>query len=235
MFKEIVGCLKEIGNFIVKMETKIGFWKLVRYVLLGFLIAGAICYKQVLSNVIELVNQVNYENHARRMEQRDQLLSELDKLLIEFGTTTDADRILYFEYHNSKENLLGIPFKYVDLVMTYKRYGLSEVNLSNYRDINSGLITGLYETLRKQSVVINHGSQDYQFSRQYSSVYDFLSQSDGSNQQMFINLSGINAPIGLIIIEWYNEDVEKDWKSLTKTSIIYESRINALVNKYKSF
>lgn len=109
--------IKDLTESFIKLDKKIGFVGLIRYSFLILIIFCIFNFKAVIKGGIEIINEIQDEIHKEKMEKRDQLLVEMIPLLTEFRAELDADRILYFEYHNTKENLIGIPFKFVDLVL----------------------------------------------------------------------------------------------------------------------
>jgi hypothetical protein len=168
------------------------------------------------------------------MEKRDQLLLELVPELREFLGATDADRILYLEYHNSKENLVGIPFKYIDLVLQSSTYGVPPVPIDKFRDINVGNLTQLYEDLKTEKIVVGTTPiiENGDFLERYPGNHEFLYKNDGSTQHIFITIPGIHQPIGMIVLEWLDKDEKVDVKRVCNESIIRVSTINVLIMKY---
>jgi hypothetical protein len=219
---------KALSEIFTYIEEKLGFRKFTQYVFFVILIFGMFNFRSIIRTVIEISSEISEEQHAKKMTLRDELLDELNPILTEMRATIGADRVLYLEYHNSKENLVGIPFKYVDLVLPVKSYGVPEFDYSKYKEISSGVITVLYQDLRKSKVIINKGASDNTFLIGYPGISEYIESSDGSKQQCFLNLPGINSPIGLIIVEWV-EDEERDWDKIEKVSQSYISRINGLV------
>ena len=148
MFKSILEYLGIISDNLIKLDNKIGFTGLLKYAILVVIIIGLFNFKEVVKSGIEIVTELQEEIHNDKLVKRDELMGELLPLLSEFRGYCSADRILYFEYHNSKENLAGIPFKYLDLMLQCNRYGMAPVTNRNFRDINSGLIIRLYEKIK---------------------------------------------------------------------------------------
>ena len=109
--------IDEISDSLIKLDQKLGVKKIIQYLVILLLFIGVINIKSVLRWGVEFVTELNEEIHTEKMEKRDQLLAELVPELHELRGATGADRVLYFEYHNSKENVVGIPFKYIDLVL----------------------------------------------------------------------------------------------------------------------
>jgi len=93
---------------------------------------------------------------------------------------------MYFEYHNSKENLVGIPFKYSDLVITVVKYGSSAAKLANLKEVNTGLISDLYYDLCKNTTVFN---KDDSFFKKYPNLDTIINIRPAF--ACYVNLSGI--------------------------------------------
>jgi len=205
--------IKDFSDAIVKLDEKIGFKKLFLYTCLILVVIGVFNFKSVVKSGIELFTEIGEEIHVEKMEKRDQLLVELLPMLGKYRTFSGADRILFFEYHNSKENLVGIPFKYVDLVLQDTRYGIPATPLANFTDINVGTITNLYEDLKTGNIIHCYGPEDSVFIQKYPTNFEYMQKGDGSLQQVYISVPGVNQPIGMIILEWmdttYNVDIEK--------------------------
>lgn len=227
----ILDKLREIVDAIISVDEKIGFQKFVKYTLLGLVIMAAINYKTLIKDCIEIVADISAELHAQKMELRDQLLAEIYPILSEFRSDVKADRVLYFEYHNSKENLIGIPFKYVELVRQSSKYSIAPVNQEKYKNINAGAITSIYEDIKFGNIVYCSGPYDTVFNTKHPGVFDLVNSKDGSRRHIYINIPGIDQPVGMIILEWMNEsNSELDLAEISETaSKNYIPRINALI------
>lgn len=223
--------LRQILDAVANVDEKLGFGKFVKYTLWGLVIVAAINYKTLVRDCIEIVTEISEELHAQKMELRDQLLAEIYPILSEFRSDVKADRILYFEYHNSKENLIGIPFKFVDLVRQSTKYSIPAVNQEKYKNINVGAITSIYEDIKFGNVVYCSGPYDTVFNTRYPGVFDLIHTKDGSRRHVYINIPGIDQPVGMIILEWMNESNEElNIDEITKTATLnYIPRINALI------
>ena len=234
MLENIFKYIGDIADAWIKLEEKIGLKKIILYVLLGFLCAALINFRTVMRNTVEFVTELSDELHTEKMEKRDQLISELYPLLIDYRSSIGADRVLYFEYHNTKENLVGIPFKYMDLVIQSNKYGISSVPEAFFKDINVGNIASLYETLkRKNEIIYCSGERDVDFINNYPGTREIFSNFDGSKKLAFINIPGVHQPIGLVVIEWLDEDSEIDKVKIQKISNTYVSGINALILSHR--
>ena len=227
MIKKVV----ELINAIVNVDQKIGFNKFVKYFFLGLTVFVLINYKSIIKDSIELVSEIENLIHIEKMRLRDELLTELGPILTDFRSSVKADRILYFEYHNSKENLIGIPFKYLELVRQNTSYGIRPAKELEYKNINTGAITNLYEDIKFGDPVYCSGPDDEVFNINYPGVFDMFNSRDGSNRFMFISIPGIETPVGLIVLEWMGtSEKQLDINEIRQAaSSNYIPRINALI------
>ena len=227
--EQFLNKLNEISEFFIRMDQKIGFKKIVRYVFLILLVLGIVNFKTVVKEIVEVVSEITEEQHNEKMQLRDELLRDLQPMLNEIRAHTKADRVLYFEYHNSKENLVGIPFKYADLVLQASSYNVTTVPENVYKDINTGTITSLYEELKHNII----SSDDSMFCYKFPGTYELFNRNDGSEKQVFVSIPGVDQPIGILVFEWVDEDVKIDIKRiefiLGGHGGNYLSRINGLI------
>lgn len=227
--EQFLNKLNEISEFFIRMDQKIGFKKIVRYVFLILLVLGIVNFKTVVKEVVEVVSEITEEQHNEKMQLRDELLRDLQPMLSEMRAQTRADRVLYFEYHNSKENLVGIPFKYADLVLQASSYNVTTVPENLYKDINTGTITSLYEELKHNII----SSDDSMFCYKFPGTYELFNGNDGSEKQVFVSIPGVDQPIGMLVFEWVDEDVDIDIKRIEYIlgghGGNYLSRINGLI------
>lgn len=221
--------IKTIVDSVVELNKNLGLKTVIKYIFIVLSLVAIFNFRTLTTNVIEFFDEISQAIHDEKLKKRDELIFELGPLLTELRAITGADRILYIEFHNSKENLIGIPFKYLDLVLTSKKYGISEFDIKRYHELNAGILSPIFSELRKNGYVINHGTDDKKFIIKYHEVSDFINAQDGSVQQVFLNLPGVNIPIGIIILEWVSEDSERDWDKIINISRDYVTRINGLV------
>lgn len=221
--------IKTIVDSIVSLHKNLGLKTALKYALAIIVAVGLFNFRSVVTNIIEFFDEISQVIHDDKLKKRDELIFELGPLLSELRAVSGADRILYIEFHNSKENLIGIPFKYLDLVLSSKKYGIPEFDIKKYHELNAGILSPIFPELRREGYVINRGSSDNNFIRKYHEVSDFVTAQDGSVQQVYLNLPGVNVPIGIIILEWISEEREKDWDEIVEISREYVTRINGLV------
>lgn len=222
---------KGLLDKLSELDEKLGIRKIIYYAILAMAIIVVLNWKTCVRDAIEMYSTISAEIHNEKIELRDQLLTELYPILGEFRSDTRADRILYFEYHNSKENLLSIPFKYIDLVQQNSKYSVGSVLEEKYKNINSGLITPIYDEIKSGNLVYCSGPNDETFQLKYPGIYDWINETDGSRRHVYLSIPGINQPVGMIILEWINESNEElDIQEISKlASQNYIPRINALI------
>ena len=233
--------ITELSESLVRLDERIGFKRLFGYLLVILLIIGLFNFKTIVKDTIELFNEVSGQIHDEKMIQRDEILADLDDILKEYRARVDADRVLYFEYHNSKENLAGIPFKYIDLVMQDRSYWATGVPLDMYRDINIGAITSLYEDLKTSIIIFCVSEGDCckgsawrqlpidDFRERYPGAFDIF-QADGSAQQVYISIPGPKQPIGFMVFEWLDTEQTIDRERVIEVTATFVPRITGLMS-----
>lgn len=229
--------LKSLSETYAMVEEKLGIRRFIQYSLFILAMYATFNFNSIVENVIKIQTEIKKKEHEERLSMRDGLMSELNPLLVELRSRSGASRVLYFEYHNSTENFVGIPFKYANLVLFNQSYGCPDFDVYSYRDINSGLISGIYGDLKKNEIIINKGrAGDIEFYTKYPEIHEFFSSKDGSVQQVFVNLPGVNFPVGMIVLEWVDENEkissDSEWKRITSVITAELPRINALISKY---
>ena len=228
--------LKSIADAVSTIERKIGFFKFIQYSMFFCLLYTLFNFSSIVESVVKIQTQFEKREHDKKMALRDKMMLELNPLLVELRSGTGASRVLYFEYHNSIENFIGIPFKFANLVMENQSYGCPRYDVAAYRDISSGLISGIYSDLKRSDILVNKGSDmDPDFIKEYPEVHEFFCSRDKSVQHVFINLPGIDSPMGMIILEWVKDDEitdESQWEKIISKVHQDLPRINALISKY---
>jgi len=223
----------DLSDSLVKLDEKIGFKRIIGYTVIILIVIGLFNFKSIVKEVIEIVEEISVQIHDEKMEQRDQLLFELNPVLQEFRATLNADRVLYFEYHNTKENLVGIPFKYVDLVLQNLKYGISPVPENLMSDINVGIISGLYEATKSGEIVYCTTEDQNRFRISYPAAWEIFGGTDGSSQQVFISIPGVRQPVGMIVLEWMDDELVLDKQEIMAVSYrgsgSFIPRINGLI------
>lgn len=225
--------LKDFVDAAIKVEEKLGIRKAISYVFLGLLIYGVINFKAIVIDGIEIVEELTEEIHNQKMDKRDDFVASMNEVLIDLRHQTGADRVLYFEWHNTKENSVGVPFRYFDLVLQTEGYNIPKC--LDYKDIPAGWIVELYEMIKHGNTTILCDSQN-KLDQLYPISQVFYSQ-DGSRYQVFIGINYMSKdkiqPVGFLAIEWMdsergiNVNLEEVDEILTESKIA--SRINTLI------
>lgn len=227
--------LKVLSETLIRIEEKLGITKFIQYILFLLIVLGIFNFSVIVEYFIKIQSKIEKREHERRLVLRDDLMFELSPLLIELRSATGASRLLYFEYHNSTENFVGIPFKFANLVLANQEYECPGYNPNRYKDINSGLISSLYTDLRRDKIIINKGEHyENLFYSKYPTIHEFFSSQDGSIQQMFVNIPGVSSPIGMIVLEWVDKEIktDKEWEKISEIVLLDIPRINALISHY---
>lgn len=225
--------LKDLVDAAIKVEEKLGIRKAISYVFLGLLIYGVINFKAIVIDGIELVQELTEEIHNQKMDKRDDFVASMNEVLIDLRHQTGADRVLYFEWHNTKENSVGVPFRYFDLVLQTEGYNIPKC--LDYKDIPAGWIVELYEMIKHGNTTILCDSQN-KLDQLYPISQVFYSQ-DGSRYQMFIGINYTSKdkiqPVGFLAIEWMDSERGIDVSLEEVDEILTESetasRINTLI------
>lgn len=197
--------IKSILELIKWIDEKVGFWKSIVYSIIGLIIIAAINYKTILKSVVISAGDISSKVHRERLEKRDELLTKLYPILTDLRSEAKADRLLYFEYHNSKENMVSIPFKYFALVQQTTRHDVPPVYEEKYGDLNTGAITDLYNYIKRGDIVYCSGEKDRVFRDKFPGTWTLFNSRDNSSRQLYVGVPGINQPVGFIVIEWIDE------------------------------
>ena len=226
--------LKELSDIFVVIDKKLGYKKFRQYLLLVLIVIGLINIKSVLKGAAEVYLNIMQEIHSEKMTDRDELNAELVPILVSFRAEVGADRILYYEFHNSKENVLGIPFNYFELTLqdhNYETPGVAVRNSDNgSQSINTGYIVKLYDKLKRNEIVICRGDYDFQFQNTYAGLYELFHANDSSKTVVFASIPGISKPVGFIALEWMKNNAIAGQESQVEQTIRrFIPRMNALI------
>jgi hypothetical protein len=223
---ELLGRLKDLIDSIVNAHVKIGFNKIILYVIFAICVYGLLNFRSCVVGTVEFFSDISDDIHKERMILRDQYVTDLSPILSELRSEVGADRILYFEFHNSEQNLDNIPFKFFDLILSNCHYGVSEILGESYKNINSSMYIRLFNDLSKGEILFCSGEDDTAFKKKYEGVYKLFNETDHSCQQAFISVPGTKQPMGFIVLEWL--DPEKTVNLNTKAINEFLPRINAI-------
>jgi hypothetical protein len=145
------------------IDQKLGLRKFVKYLvvfaLVVFLAPVVLFPKKTIKETVKFVLEISNEIESEKMDNRDVVIRELNPLLRELRAETCADRVTYYEYHNSIENEAGVPFKFVDLVQQASKMGLPEISPRD--NVNVSRFAELYCDLQDSGYVLNTGRIDF--------------------------------------------------------------------------
>ena len=222
----ILDKFKAFGDTFIAIHEHIGFKMVVKYTILILLVIAAFNIRAITAGIIEFVSDIQEEIHYKKMSLQEEYYTDLGPILLELRAEADADRVLYFEYHNSEESLDGMPFKFFNLMKCSPKYGIPEIPANTYKDITASMYTELFSEIANGDLVICQGAHDTEFRKKFRGVYELLNGGDHSKQFAIFSLPGIRKPIGFIVLEWMDDCTEL---KLDKEVICdYRPRINAI-------
>ena len=96
--------IKTIVDSVVELHKKVGLKNVLKYLVIILFIIGLFNFRTIATTTIEFFDSISKSIHDDKMAKRDEIIIELSPLLSELRAITTADRLLYIEYHNSKEN-----------------------------------------------------------------------------------------------------------------------------------
>lgn len=203
---DLLDKLKSLIDSFTNAHVKIGFRKIVMYIILFLGVYGILNFKSCVSGSLEFLLDISDEIHQERMKLRDQYVTDLCPILSELRTELGADRVLYFEYHNSEQNLDNLPFKYFDLILSNSHYGVPEILGESYKNINSSMYISFFNDINRGNILLCTGENDTAFRQKYFGIYKLFNETDHSEQQLLFSVPGTRQPIGFIVLEWLDKD-----------------------------
>lgn len=217
--------IEDLMDTLVRVDERLGLKKLIKYlIVLGItllLIPVLADPREAIKGTVEFFLELTAEIDRDKQTQRDEVIKNLVPLLRELRAETGADRAVYFEYHNSIENEAGVPFKYVDLVQQSPKMGLA--SLPPLDNVNASRFAELYLDLIEVGYIVNPGDPDFYY--KYPGAQELAGK---SVMQVYCNIPGIQLPLGMIILEWYDKK-EINWDVITKFTRKECLRVNALM------
>ena len=222
--------LRQFGEVLAGIDRGLGFRKFVQYTLVaGLLILLApvmVDPRGSIKSTVSFFINISEEIESDRMVERDLAIKEVYPVLRELRAALWADRVVYYEYHNSIQNEAGVPFKFVDLV--YEVHGPGLPDLPSRNNLNASRFSELYTELQKSGIVMNRGDRAFGYKYPGTSIL-----TSGSGRQAFINVVGDQNPLGLLIIEWNDDLTPIDWSTVDRLGLRDAMRVNALMYHVK--
>lgn len=232
LFDSIIKGFKDICETLVKVDEKIGYKRFKKYIIFILLILIVINIKIITRGTIEFISEISEDLHLEKMKNRDEYMTDLNPVLISLRSELDADRVLYFEYHNSEQNLDKVPFKFFDLMsydIKYSSGSADKMPVNVYKNINASLFQTVYNDLKSGKILYCKGPGDNEFRQKYQGIFELLNQTDLSKQHILVSVPGVERPIGFIVFEWMDDSVSVDREYATRRINNCLPRINALV------
>ena len=104
--------LRQFGEVLAGIDRGLGFRKFVQYTLVaGLLILLApvmVDPRGSIKSTVSFFINISEEIESDRMVERDLAIKEVYPVLRELRAALWADRVVYYEYHNSIQNEAGV-------------------------------------------------------------------------------------------------------------------------------
>lgn len=217
-----------IEQMIVMIE-KYGWWKIIKATLfmlsLAFILFNIANLKNIVSDVIDEQNESEIIAHDTAMDFRRSIKEEIDGILNNVLTKTNADRVFVLELHNGTNNTAGLPFIYAEMTYCaiaenihhidedYINLNLSRFNFPLYLERNK-YFYGDIEKLKK--------------------VDDKLAlrlQSNGAKYIAIMSLQGLHTELGYIGVTFCNDEIPADSDGVMSCIALAAQRLSTLLDK----
>lgn len=224
----MISKLEQLVSALINIDQRLGLRKLIKYLAVLAIVLLLIPVlkdpKGAVKETVRFFIELSVEIESDKMKERDAVIAELNPLLRELRAETGADRVVYYEYHNSIENEAGVPFRFVDLVQQAPKMGMPDAEPRS--NINVSRFAELYCDLIERGAIIN--AMDSTFSYRYPGSSEI---SNGSKGQIYVNIQGMRLPLGIVVLEWYDESDDPDWETSRNNALRESLRITALMSK----
>jgi hypothetical protein len=225
--------LNALLNSFVKFHEKIGVKYITMYIVYTLVIISALNWKSLVTIISDTIDKHKQEKHVELLKARDEISREIDEVVIDLRRDLDADRVFVVEYHNTVSNLRGLPFKFMSVTSydTRKRY-TDQFDASRYNQLNTGLFTKFIQMLRNETY-IEFRNVDKQCD--IMNICNLLIEDDSKNA-VICQLSGVEIPLGFIVVEWVREENDNDqidWGTVRNKVYRSSQVINVLLTNSK--
>lgn len=224
--------LGELLKTFGEIEKSLGFRKVLMYTAYILAIIAIFNWKSIVSEVMDYMALVQMERHDKDIETRENISKDIHPYLIELRAKTGADRVMLYEFHNSKTNLIGIPFKYIGMTSHAEPYGV-QVRV-RAEDINAEIISPFIRELKVE--MFKKVDNMEEFARYDSTVPEVLNNPEAiaaCYQYMIV----LGKPLGILVMEWHNpEDLpesDREWTIIRGMCSQATQDLNAIILKYK--
>lgn len=94
-----------------------------------------------------------YEIHNIGLSKREEVTPDIMHILKELVQDYNASRAAVIEFHNSKENINGLPFLWYDIQFEFLTRGVSEIS-TKVKDIQASILSEIISRLKKDDYII---------------------------------------------------------------------------------
>lgn len=225
---EILGKIWEV---LKDADEKFGFRKILLYTTYVLIVLAILNWKSILKEVATQMDKIKTEQHDKDLIVRDLISRDIHPYLVELRALTGADRVMLFEFHNSINNLIGVPFKYITMTDHAEPYGSNFV--PKYSDMNSEII-GTF--IRDLKVTMFEATNDLEaFKMQDPSVVDALNNSQ-AKAACYQYMSVLGKPLGILVLEWHSPDTQFTaihWNKIRSQCSQAAQDLNNIILKHK--
>ena len=224
--------LNALLNSFVKFHEKLGIKYVTMYVIYTLVIIAALNWRSLITMVSDTIDRHKQEKHLELLKARDEISREIDEIVVDLRRDLGADRVFVIEYHNTISNLRGLPFKFMSITSYDTKRNVDPLDLAKYNQLNTGLFTKFIQMLRNETY-IEFRNVDKQCD--IMNICNLLIE-DSSKNAAICQLSGVEIPLGFIVVEWVREENDNDqidWETVRNKVYRSSQVINVLLTNSK--
>ena len=224
--------LNALLNSFVKFHEKLGIKYVTMYVMYTLVIIAALNWRSLITMVSDTIDRHKQEKHLELLKARDEINREIDEIVVDLRRDLGADRVFVIEYHNTISNLRGLPFKFMSITSYDTKRNVDPLDLAKYNQLNTGLFTKFIQMLRNETY-IEFRNVDKQCD--IMNICNLLIEDDSKNAAI-CQLSGVEIPLGFIVVEWVREENDNDqidWETVRNKVYRSSQVINVLLTNSK--
>lgn len=224
--------LNALLNSFVKFHEKLGIKYVTMYVIYTLVIIAALNWRSLITMVSDTIDRHKQEKHLELLKARDEINREIDEIVVDLRRDLGADRVFVIEYHNTISNLRGLPFKFMSITSYDTKRNVDPLDLAKYNQLNTGLFTKFIQMLRNETY-IEFRNVDKQCD--IMNICNLLIEDDSKNAAI-CQLSGVEIPLGFIVVEWVREENDNDqidWATVRNKVYRSSQVINVLLTNSK--
>lgn len=224
--------LNSLLNSFVKFHEKLGIKYVTMYVIYTLVIIAALNWRSLITMVSDTIDRHKQEKHLELLKARDEINREIDEIVVDLRRDLRADRVFVIEYHNTISNLRGLPFKFMSITSYDTKRNVDPLDLAKYNQLNTGLFTKFIQVLRNETY-IEFRNVDKQCD--IMNICNLLIEDDSKNAAI-CQLSGVEIPLGFIVVEWVREENDNDqidWETVRNKVYRSSQVINVLLTNSK--